>query len=532
MQKRLLINGNFYLSGPSKPKVEALYIEGGKITALGTNEELKLQWGRPQVQLVDLEGAYVLPGLVDNHLHLPAHGMKLSTLDLSGARSKEELLSLVQQRVDVTPEGEWVIGLNWNENAFASPVIPTLEELDQLSARHPIFLSRTCSHAHMANSLAFSRAGVHPDTTDPTGGSFGRQEDGRFNGMIYELASEPFYAAQPQADYSMKKDFVRAAIQDALRLGLTAAHTEDLRYLGDLPTVLRIYKELKEEGLFFRTHHLIYHPHLAELDELSLTAGDGDEWLRIGAVKIFSDGAIGGRTALLSQPYHDAPHTSGMAMHSQEELNEITRQARARKMPIAVHAIGDGGAELTIQAMEAYPVQQVTRYRDRLIHAQVLRKDLIDRLQRLHVAIDIQPRFVASDFPWVLERVGASRKDYLYAWKTLLQAGLYCGGGSDAPIEPLDPLLGLHAAMTRRSPEESHAGYLENEKLTMSEAIRLFTVGSAQTACEEHERGRLSEGYYADLTVLDRDLLQVDPDEVLQAKVKMTVVNGEIAYRG
>lgn len=531
MDKLLLLNGNIYTSSNFQQKVQAFYIEDGRIVDLGSNSDLKLHYQRADVESIDLEGNSVYPGLVDNHMHLPGHGMKLKLLDLSHAKSKQEMLDLVKRRVDSTPKGEWVLGLNWNENLFEAPIIPTIQELDQLSQQHPIFLTRTCTHAYLANTAAFQRAGIHQESSDPVGGAYGRDAEGRFNGLVYELASAPFYEVQPKPQYENIKDDVRQAILHALSLGLTAAHTEDLRYLGDMQTLLRIYRELREEGLFFRTNHLIYHPHLPELNDLGLTTGDGDEWLRIGAVKIFSDGAIGGRTAWLSEPYYDAPDTKGMAIHSQDELNHITREARARRMPIAVHAIGDGGAEMTIRAMEAHPVQLVSRCRDRLIHAQVIRPDQIERLKKLQAVVDIQPRFVVSDFPWVMERVGPSRYDWLYPWKTLLDAGIPCGGGSDAPIEPLDPLLGIHAAVTRRNPEEMHHGYIEKEKLSMMEAVRLFTLGSAQTASEENERGSISVGKYADLTVLDKDLFAVETDEILDAKTIMTIVNGRVAYR-
>ncbi len=531
MSKLLLLNGNIYTSPNFQKKVEAVYIENGRIVALGANSELKLQFYRADIETIDLEGSSVYPGLVDNHMHLPGHGMRLKMLDLSTAKSKQEMLHLVKQRLDSTPEGEWVLGFNWNENLFDIPLIPTIQELDQLSQRHPIFLTRTCTHVYIANTTSFQRAGIHEGSSDPVGGAYGRDAKGQLNGLIFENASIPFYEVQPKPDYEDKKDNVRQAIKHALSLGLTAAHTEDLRYLGDMETLLRIYRELQEEGLYFRTNHLIYYPHLSELDELDMTTGDGDEWLCIGAVKIFSDGSIGGRTALLSEPYYDAPNTKGMAIHSQEEFNEITQEARKRNMPIAVHAIGDGGAEITIRAMEAFPVQQVSRYRDRLIHAQVIRRDQIERLKKLQAVVDIQPRFVASDFPWVIERVGKARYDCLYPWKTLLKSGIPCGGGSDAPIEPLDPLLGIHAAVTRRKPEEKNNGYIEKEKLSIAEAVRLFTFGSAQTATEETERGSIEVGKYADLTVLDKDLLKIEPDDILNAKTAMTIVNGMMAYR-
>ncbi|WP_036644901.1 amidohydrolase family protein, partial [Paenibacillus sp. oral taxon 786] len=336
MTGTLFINGRIQTleqSGLSEKEADAIYVENGRIRAIGRTAELKLQLAGRAVRTVDWEGAVVLPGLTDSHMHLSMHGMKLAMLDFSGVTSKEEMLRLVRERAAVTPPGEWILGLNWDENRFVPAAAPTLEELDAASDRHPIFLTRTCFHAYLANSEAFRRAGITADTPDPEAGAYGRDEDGRLNGWVYEEASVPFNRAQPEPDYAAKKDAIRRAWLDALRLGLTAAHTEDLRFLGSIETMRRICRELREEGIAFRTHQLLYYPFLEEAEELGVRAGDGDDWLRIGAVKLFADGAIGGRTALLKQPYSDAPHTRGMAIHPEERLAEIVREARRQGFP-------------------------------------------------------------------------------------------------------------------------------------------------------------------------------------------------------
>ncbi len=381
----------------------------------------------------------------------------------------------------------------------------------------------------MANSEAFRRAGITDSVSDSKDGAYGRDAGGRLNGWIYEEASVPFQSVLPQPDYAAKKEAVRRACQDALSLGLTAAHTEDLRFLGSVETMLRIHRELQEEGLAFRTHQLLFHTFLREAQERGLRAGDGDAWCRIGAVKLFADGAIGGRTALLKEPYSDAPHTRGTAIHSEEELHAIVFRAREAGYPVAVHAIGDAAAELLADVLERHPLPGGSLLPDRYIHAQVLREETLTRLARLPLAADIQPRFVPSDFPWVLDRVGPGRTGGLYAWRTLLRAGVACAGGSDAPIEPLDPFLGIHAVVTRRKPEEVHEGYLPSEKLTLGEAVRLFTEGSALAAGEADLRGGIGAGKAADFTVVDRPL-EGDPDELLKVKVRMTVVNGKMGY--
>lgn len=269
---------------------------------------------------------------------------------------------------------------------------------------------------------------------------------------------------------------------------------------------------------------------------MGIRAGDGDEWVTVGGVKIFADGSLGGRTALLSRPYHDAPGRTGMAVHSREELSELVGKCRRSGYPVAIHAIGDLAAERVIEAMETFPGAKKGRRRlpDRLIHASVLRRDLIDRLKKLPVVLDIQPRFIASDFPWVTDRLGPGLLPCTYAWKTVLREGLICAGGSDAPIEPMNPLLGIHAAITRRPPggEGPPNGYLPGERLTPEEALALFTKGSAFAAGEGEERGTLSAGKWADVTVFDRNLLEADPEELPQARVLLTMVNGRIGYEG
>lgn len=520
--------------------VDAIYVEQGQIAAIGSKSDLKLQLGAKVYQTIDLAGGVVLPGLVDSHMHLSMHGMKLSMLDFSGVNSKNEMLAMVREQAQKTPAGQWIVGLNWNENDFKQPELPHMSELDEITMGHPIFLTRVCFHAYVGNSVAFRLAGINQDTQDTPSGSFGRDEQGELNGMVYEEAHFAFAKAQPEPDYSTKKEIMRRACLDALSLGLTSVHTEDLRFIGSVDTMRRIHQELREEGIYIRTHQLLYHPFTQEIKELGIKAGDGNEWFRMGAIKLFADGAIGARTALLQQPYNDMPEVKGTAIHSQEDMENITNEARKLGFPIAVHAIGDGAAQMVLTAMENCPLPSNIPLRDRFIHAQVLNEELIKRMQKLPLIVDIQPRFVVSDFPWVLDRVGAERTEYLYAWRKLLDAGLICGGGSDAPIEPLNPFLGIHAAVTRKKPSpnqqfqlQSEEGYLPLEKLTMSEAIALFTMGGAATVNEADERGSIEVGKAADFTVINKNPFSMEyPDQLLDVQVQMTVVNGHIAYQG
>lgn len=508
----------------------SVYCEGGWIRAVGTDRELELLLAGKNVARVNLDGGYVLPGLTDCHMHLSMQGMKLAALDFSGVTSKEEMLHLLRERAGKTAPGEWILGLNWNENDFRPAVAPTRDELDAVTTRHPVLLTRVCYHSWLANTVAFHRAGVEENAADPASGGYGRDEGGRLNGRIYEDAGIPFQAAVPEPDYAEKKASIRRAAQYALSLGLTAVHTDDLRYLGGLDTMLRIHRELREEGIFLRTHQLVDYSHLPEAKALGLRAGDGDEWLRIGGAKVFADGVLGGRTAWLSEPYADDSSQSGYPIHTPEAFAAIVREARGARFPVAVHAIGDAAVDLVLAELERQPLGPGAGLPDRLIHVPVLRDEQLARMSRLRLAADVQPPFVTGDYPWVLERLG-QRSVHRYAWRTLLAAGIPCGGSSDAPIEPLSPLYGLYTAVARRKPGEAHEGYEPGEKLTLAEAIRLYTYGSAQTAGEERERGLLAPGYAADFTVVDRPFA-AEPEEWLSIKVRRTVVNGQTAYAG
>lgn len=339
MTKTLYINGHLY--GRATDELEAIVVQDGKIEAIGGQKELKLQLSGQHYEIVDWQGGHVFPGLVDSHMHLSMHGMKLSMLDFSAASSRREMLDMLRRKAETTSSGEWILGLNWNENAFPDRMAPHISELDEITSTHPVFLTRTCFHAFLANTEAFRRAGIHKDTPDPASGSFGRDEYGELNGWVYEEASFLFQKVQPEPDYESKKQMIRQASQDALRLGLTGVHTEDLRLHGSVETMLRIHREMLEEGIALRTHHLLYHPFLEEAVGLGLHGGSGDEWLKMGSVKLFVDGAIGGRTALLREPYYDDDQTMGMAIHSLDGLEKLWlrqgRQAfRLRRMPLAM----------------------------------------------------------------------------------------------------------------------------------------------------------------------------------------------------
>lgn len=529
----MLTHANGYTLNSQGSTFDALVMDGQRIEAIGTTQELMLQYGARVNRVVDLEGATVIPGLVDSHLHVAAYGQRMAQLNLIGTESKGELLARVRTWAAQLPADAWIVGGGWDDNRFVDRELPTLAELNEAAGGHPLLLTRICCHAYLANSLALRAAGIGETPVDPVDGAFGRDALGRFNGRIYENAAKPVQNAIPPMTRSDWKQALKMGMQSALAAGLTAVHTDDTRALGNFPDVWSLYHQLiHEDGLWLRVHELV---DWSLLDEVIASRGDlpaPDLWLEQGAAKLFSDGALGSRTAWFRDPYSDAPGTTGTPIYSQDELSRHVRIAHEKGFAAAIHGIGDAALDATLTALEAAPA---VAQRDRIIHAQNIRPDLLERMIRLRnqTIVDIQPRFVCSDFPWVLDRVGPARAPYVCAWKTMQDAGLALCGGSDAPIEPMEPLLGIHAAVTRRAPFDVGAGYDMEQALSPLDAVKLFSHRACVANHRETEKGQLLPGWWADITILDRDIIAPQSEnDIRDAKVLYTVVGGQIAYSG
>lgn len=528
MTRTIYTNGMIYTLDTNHPMVETVVVENGRIIDLGSHDDLILQWGRMGTNIVDLQGKMASPGLIDSHLHLSGVAFNFLDLDLTGISSKAAMLEKIREKAATVPSGKWLIGMGWDENLFQDGTIPMIEELDYVAPHCGIFLKRICHHAFLVNSKALEMSGYHQSIEIPVGGSIVLDPSTKKpTGLILETASKLFTDCIPNKTYEELKNGLGQAMNHTIKRGVTSVHTNDPLYFGGLDQTYRLYDELiNHEGKGLRCNLLIDYPFLNELREKKKYAGYGNKKLQIGAIKMFADGALGRRTALLSKAYYDAPGHFGEAMHDKAELFEMFKEVRDYSMPIAIHTIGDQALEHVLDILDELP--KLTK-RDRIIHVSVIRDDLIQRLADPRRIADIQPRFLVGDFPWVKDRLGEERITNLYAWKTLLSAGVLCAGGSDAPVEPVDPLLGIHAAITRRAPSQSHSGWNEQEKLSMLEAVKLFTLGGAYATNEEHLKGTLSSGKLADMTVYSNNLFSMeDPDELLKTEIEMTIIDGEI----
>lgn len=566
----LLTGANGYSFDAGRERFDAVVVNGARIAAVGTVTELRQQFGRRVEREVDVGGATVIPGLVDSHLHLAAVGEQALALDLTGVRDQAELFAAVRSHAAGLPADAWVVGSGWDDNRLPGGWLPTPAQLDDAAGGRPLWLTRVCRHAYLANQAAFARVGLGHHPKDPEDGRFGRDASGELNGWVYENASRAFARAIPQWTKADWERALKLGMQTALRAGITAVHTDDTRNVGGFAATWRIYRQLiHERGMRLRIHGLVDWHYLQEASDLLadehagaavprqagfVNAGvnvpyigggdtgprsyaDRSEWIEVGAAKLFADGAFGGRTAWLSAPYSDAPNTSGTPMYTTAQLTERVQVARQLGFPAAIHSIGDAGLDAALTALEqaGRPGPGLTAVaRDRIIHAELTRPDLLERLAQLgnSVAVDVQPRFVCSDFPWVENRLGPLRSPWVGAWRRMLCAGLHLAGGSDAPIEPVSPLLGAHAAVTRWDPNATGMGYGMQEALTPREALQLFTVHACFANGSEGNKGVLAPGRWADMTVVDRDVVAPrHPDDIRDARVVATIVGGEFAYQ-
>ena len=522
--KQLWYGGKIYTMEKENETVESVLVEHGKIIAVGPFDALQAQAD----ELHDLQGATMYPGFVDSHLHILYQGEKLVRLDLSQAKSAEEMLDLVREAAKNTQPDQWLFGEGWNENNFPDKRIPTISELDEIR-KEPILLTRVCHHVMLGNTTALQQGGITNETVAPPGGEIGRDAQGKLNGLLYDKAINLVTEAIPcEGEHYIETlvEILNLSIDDMLSKGLTGAHSEDMSYFGHYTNPLTAYKRVIGEKQHFRVHLLRHNAVFKEMMEAHV---EFDEpFIEPGAMKIFADGALGGSTAALLQPYADQPTNKGLLIQTDEEIENLVKLARQYNEAIAVHMIGDAGAEQIVKAIEKYPAPAGKR--DRFIHCCVLNERLIERMSKLPVVLDLQPAFVPSDFPWVINRLGEERLEYAYAWKKLLDRGFMCAAGTDAPIEDIDPLLSIYAAVERKKVGDNHEGYLPSEKLTRYEAIRMYTVGSAQAICKEHERGLIKTGYDADFSIFDRDLFEGTSEDMLKAKAIKTVVAGKIVY--
>lgn len=521
--EKIFINGNVYTMERDGEAVEAFAVRDRKIVAVGTTEEIR----RVECdEVVDLEGKTVLPGFIDAHLHLLAYGAGLLSVELRGTSSIEEVLALLRERAASTPAGEWVRGLNFDQEAFREGRMPTKEDLDAVSTEHPILISRYCQHVHVANSRALELAGIDRSSVNELCWA---DETGEPSGVLCDTAVAPVLQIIPNPieTYEAKKRAAREVCRDMARYGITGAHTVRGRHV-DLDDYLNIYQDLDAEGEL----PVRIYASFDEFPNLPFRTGLGNEKVRYGYYKIYVDGSLGGRGAYFTEPYSDAPDTYGAMIHTPEEIDALVKQANDMGLQIGVHCIGDRAIEHVVSAIEkAYAENPQPNARFRLIHVLGINQQLIDRCKKLPVMFDVQPKFLASDVHWAEDRLGPERSPYGFAWKKLIDAGFVVTGSSDCPVEPYNPFLGIYAAVTRQDfdgwPE---GGWYPENKVSVYEALSMYTKNGAYASFEENIKGTITPGKLADFIIVDADPYAVEPAALKDISVLRTYLGGEITY--
>ena len=520
----VLINGVVLTMNPARPRAAAVGVRDGRVAAVGDDADVRA--AVPGAEVIDLRGRTAVPGFIDAHLHLLSYSHSLRRVNLYGALTAAEAAARAADLAEHLPAGAWLLGAGWRRNDFADRRLPTAADLDAVVADRPVALQSHDHHSVWCNSRALALAGVTADTPDPAGGKIERDAAGRPTGVLYETAEELIWRHVPAPD--------AAADDAALREGLAALAARGLTSVGNKEgrAALAAVQRARAAGdLTLRVYATIPSDDLAAAIALGIRTSLGDEWLRLGHLKIFSDGALGSRTAWMFAPYEGTTDNYGVQIHSLERLRDLVETAGRAGIASAIHAIGDRANHEVLNVFAAGRREGwLPAARPRIEHVQVLHPDDRPRLAQLDVVASMQPIHCTSDMIAVDENWGA-RGRYAYAFRTLLDHGTILAFGSDAPVEEPDVIAGLHAAVTRqRAGGVPEGGWYPEERLTAAEALWAYTQGAAHTSGEEAIKGSLTPGKLGDITVLSADPTALPPTELLSLQVEMTIVGGRIVY--
>jgi predicted amidohydrolase YtcJ len=474
MINRIVYNARFYTQNPSQPWASALAIMGEQIVAIGSDDDIR-RLASVNTLLDNAAGRLVIPGLIDAHLHLSGVARALQTVDLMDVSSKAEAAQRVAKRTVGVPAGEWILGRGWRKDSWQGEAFPAATDLDPATPHHPVFLRDRSGHAAWVNSIALQLAGVSVHTPDPAGGQYVRYPDGSPTGLLLEEAIADFTKRVPQlTEVALEReaDWLVDAQDLALKAGLTSVHD------FDGPTGMAALQLLRERGQHrLRVVMQINTPWIEHAYELGIRSGFGDDWLRIGGLKIFADGALGPQTALMIAPYENDANNYGIAVTDKEEMYALVSKASAHGLLSTIHAIGDKAVHDVLDVFEAVRSEEAQRgakrtaLRHRIEHVQVIHPDDVTRLAELDVIASMQPIHATSDYE-IADRYWGQRAAYSYAWRKQLNAGAMLAFGSDAPVESLNPLTGIYAAVARRRADGTPGpeGWYPAERLTREEA--------------------------------------------------------------
>ena len=532
----VLMGGRIVTMDDSYPEATALAARDGLLVAVGTEREVDNFIGE-STEVIDLGGALAVPGLIEGHAHFLSLGRAQMQLDLNDVADFDEIVAMVEAAVAEAEPGQWILGRGWHQEKWSSTPEPNVSGLpyhDKLSAvspDNPVLLGHASGHAAMVNALALEMAGIDRRTPDPPGGEIVRDQRGRAIGILRETAENLVGSLiDDEWDEVTIRHMVGLASEESLAHGITSFQDAGASF-----RLVELLAEMAEAGELDLRLWIM----LGE-DNRSLAAGlpgyevyrRGGGHLTVGGIKVYADGALGSHGAWLLEPYSDLPDSIGLNVMTLEELREAAELAAEHELQLCVHAIGDKANQVTLDIFEEVISTRADGHelRWRIEHAQHLHPDDIPRFAELGVIAAMQPIHCTSDGPWVPVRLGDDRsRTGAYVWRSLLDSGAIIAAGTDAPVEPVDPISDYHAAVTRRMKNGDY--FYPEQSMTRMEALRARTVDAAYAAFEEDVKGSLEAGKYADITVFSKDILEIPAEEILDARVLYTIVGGKVRYR-
>jgi predicted amidohydrolase YtcJ len=523
----LVVFGHIWTGDSSRPWVQAVSVVGDTITALGDSTWIASAIG-PKTRVLANGKDMVVPGFMDGHVHFLSGGFQLASVELRDADSPAEFTRRLKRYAAKLRPGEWILGGDWDHERWPGSPLPDRSWIDSVTPKNPVFVSRLDGHMALANSAALKLAGLSRASRDIPGGTIVRRPDGEPTGVLKDEAQDPVYAVVPTPSPTQSDAALTRALTWAASHGVTAVADVSVPWYE----VAALERAHAKHALTARVAVFVPLEYWRQLADTVRAKGVGDDWLRVAGVKGFVDGSLGSTTALFYEPYNDAPATKGLMVTPEDSLRARIGAADSAGLQVAVHAIGERANDLLLEIYDSVAKAHGPRDRRfRIEHAQHLRRQDIGRLAQSGVIASMQPYHAIDDGRWAEKRIGPERIKTTYAFRSLLDAGAHLAFGSDWTVAPLDPVLGIYAAVTRRTLDGKHPeGWVPQEKITVEEALRAYTMGNAYGVFAEKTRGRLVPGYKADLVLLDRDLTAIPPEEIEQAKVRATIVGGRVVF--
>jgi predicted amidohydrolase YtcJ len=528
----VLHNARIYTVDSRNSVAEAVAIAGERIVQVGKDREV-LALKSASTRVLDMQGATIVPGFHDAHGHVVGLGASLQDVDLRGTTSYEEVVGRVRRRLASARSGEWIIGRSWDQNDWLEKAFPTHDLLSAATPNNPVYLTRVDGHAGLANLQAMATAGLTSSSTDPPGGRIMRTADGQPSGVLIDGAQALVTSKIPPVGRQQLEDQIQLADRELRRVGITMVDDA-----GADGVTVDAYRRLIEAGTIKTRLYVMLRGSLSELTPFFARGPVNDvanHRLAVRSVKIYADGALGSRGAAMLEPYADEPATTGLLVTPPDEVYEQALAAAKAGFQVGIHAIGDRANREAMDVFERVEreVPGARGLRMRIEHAQILDAAEIPRFAKLGVIASMQPTHATSDMPWAATRIGDARvEEGAYVWRKLLDAGAVIASGSDFPVEEANPLFGFYAAITRQDATGKPAGgWTPRQRMTRDEALATFTRQAAYASHAETLLGSIESGRLADLVVLSRDIMRVQPREILTTTVQMTIVGGEIVYQ-